>query len=197
MSSTLDLTASLIRRPSVTPDDHGCLDVIGERLAALGFVTERLRYPPVDNLLAKHGAGGFLSLAGHPSWSFLLFRDAAPYSQWDIKTLFLQEMFQRGVLAYGTHNMSYAHSDADVQQLPPVYDEVLPLLAELAELENAVIRLARELRKTQRRCNALSKIFIPAHQETITYITGSLEERERESITILKMIRERYGAGRL
>ena len=39
--------------------------------------------------------------------------------------------------------------------------EVLPLLAELAELENAVLRLARELRKTQRRCNALSKIFIP------------------------------------
>lgn len=69
--------------------------------------------------------------------------------------------------------------------------EVLPLLVELAELENAVMRLARELRKTQRRCNALSKIFIPAHQETINYITSSLEERERESFVILKMIRER------
>jgi V/A-type H+/Na+-transporting ATPase subunit D len=73
--------------------------------------------------------------------------------------------------------------------------EVLPLTAELAELENAVIRLARELQKTQRRCNALSKIFIPAHKETITYITASLEERERESFTILKMIRARYGTG--
>lgn len=69
--------------------------------------------------------------------------------------------------------------------------EALPLVAELAELENAVMRLARELRKTQRRCNALSKLFIPAHQETITYIAGSLEERERESITVLKMIRDR------
>jgi V/A-type H+-transporting ATPase subunit D len=39
--------------------------------------------------------------------------------------------------------------------------EVLPLLAELAELENAVMRLARELRKTQRRCNALSKSLYP------------------------------------
>jgi succinyl-diaminopimelate desuccinylase len=66
MSSTLDLTASLIRRPSVTPDDHGCLDVIVERLAALGFANERLRYPPVDNLWAKHGAGGpLLCFAGH------------------------------------------------------------------------------------------------------------------------------------
>ncbi len=82
-----------------------------------------------------------------------------------------------------------ANTDVAMQR----FVEVLPLLAELAELENAVIRLARELRKTQRRCNALSKLFIPAHLETIAYITGSLEERERESFVILKMIRERYG----
>jgi V/A-type H+-transporting ATPase subunit D len=69
--------------------------------------------------------------------------------------------------------------------------ETLPLLAELAELENAVLRLARELRKTQRRCNALSKIFIPSYRETISYIVGALEERERESFVILRMIRDR------
>lgn len=71
--------------------------------------------------------------------------------------------------------------------------DVLPLLAELAELENAVMRLARELRRTQRRTNALSKIFIPQYRETIDYIMGSLEERERESLIILKMIRNRLG----
>jgi len=69
--------------------------------------------------------------------------------------------------------------------------EALPLLAELAELENALLRLAHELRKTQRRCNALSKLFIPNYRETIGYIMGSLEERERESLIILKMIRDR------
>lgn len=69
--------------------------------------------------------------------------------------------------------------------------ELLPLLAELAELENAVVRLALELRKTQRRCNALSKIFIPDCRESISYILGALEERERESFIILKMIRDR------
>ena len=68
---------------------------------------------------------------------------------------------------------------------------LLPLLAELAELQNALLRLARELRKTQRRCNALSKIFIPTYRETLAYISGTLEERERESLTILKMIRSR------
>jgi V/A-type H+/Na+-transporting ATPase subunit D len=74
-----------------------------------------------------------------------------------------------------------------------LFIDVLPLLAELAELENAVMRLARELRKTQRRCNALSKIFMPDYRETIGYIMGSLEERERESFVILKMIRDRLG----
>ena len=69
--------------------------------------------------------------------------------------------------------------------------ELLPKLAELAELQNAVMRLARELRKTQRRCNALSKIFIPSYRETMVYIAGTLEERERESLNILKMIRNR------
>ena len=69
--------------------------------------------------------------------------------------------------------------------------EALPILADLAELENTVMRLARELRKTQHRCNALSKIFMPTYRETITYITSALEERERESLIILKMARDR------
>ena len=71
------------------------------------------------------------------------------------------------------------------------FSELLPKLAELAELQTAMMRLARELRKTQRRCNALSKIFIPVYRDTILYIAGTLEERERESLTILKMIRDR------
>jgi V/A-type H+/Na+-transporting ATPase subunit D len=69
--------------------------------------------------------------------------------------------------------------------------EALSLLGELAELENAILRLARELRKTQRRCNALSKMFIPDYRQTIGYIMASLEERERESFIILKMIKDR------
>jgi succinyl-diaminopimelate desuccinylase len=66
MSPTLKLTAELLRRPSVSPEDHGCLDVIGGRLEALGFRVERLRYPPVDNLWATRGSGRpLLCFAGH------------------------------------------------------------------------------------------------------------------------------------
>jgi len=66
MSPTLDLAAELIRRPSITPDDHGCLDVIGRRLEQLGFQLDRLPYPPVDNLWATRGSGRpLLCFAGH------------------------------------------------------------------------------------------------------------------------------------
>lgn len=73
------------------------------------------------------------------------------------------------------------------------FTELIALLTELAELQKVVCQLARELRKTQRRCNALSKIFIPSYRETLAYISSTLEERERESLTILKIIRDRLG----
>ena len=53
-------------RPSITPRDEGCLDIIAERLAPLGFTNERLRFGDVDNLWAEHGSGSPLFVfAGH------------------------------------------------------------------------------------------------------------------------------------
>jgi succinyl-diaminopimelate desuccinylase len=66
MSPTLALTCELLRRPSVSPDDQGCLDVIGTRLQALGFRTERLDFGPVCNLWARRGDDApLLCFAGH------------------------------------------------------------------------------------------------------------------------------------
>lgn len=66
MSATLELTQDLISRPSVTPSDEGCQQLIADRLAAVGFKTEHLRYGPVDNLWAKHGTEGpVFCFAGH------------------------------------------------------------------------------------------------------------------------------------
>ena len=66
MSAALELTLELMRRASLSPDDQGCLDVIGERLAAIGFVNERLPFGPVNNLWARRGrAAPMLCLAGH------------------------------------------------------------------------------------------------------------------------------------
>jgi len=66
MSEVLDLTCDLIRRRSVTPEDAGCLPLIGGRLQRAGFHVEHLRYGEVDNLWATHGtAGPTLAFLGH------------------------------------------------------------------------------------------------------------------------------------
>ena len=62
-------------------------------------------------------------------------------------------------------------------------------MPELSELVTSVWRLAKELRKTQRRVNALQYIFIPDYEETVTFIESALEEREREEIFRLKMLK--------
>lgn len=66
MSATLELTRALIARPSVTPDDQGCQQLLAERLQALGFVIEHLPFGDVDNLWARHGSNAPLFVfAGH------------------------------------------------------------------------------------------------------------------------------------
>jgi succinyl-diaminopimelate desuccinylase len=65
-SDTLLLTQELISRPSVTPADHGCQQLMMQRLASAGFTTEPLNYGSVDNFWARRGSGGpVLCFAGH------------------------------------------------------------------------------------------------------------------------------------
>ena len=64
--NTLELARALIARPSVTPEDAGCLDLIAEHLEPLGFVCERIDSNGVSNLWARRGtAAPLLVLAGH------------------------------------------------------------------------------------------------------------------------------------
>jgi succinyl-diaminopimelate desuccinylase len=65
-SDILALTRALVARPSVTPEDAGCQDLIAARLSRSGFRIERLDFGAVRNLWAVHGEGGpLLCLLGH------------------------------------------------------------------------------------------------------------------------------------
>jgi V/A-type H+-transporting ATPase subunit D len=64
-------------------------------------------------------------------------------------------------------------------------------IAELAGIRTMVWRLALEVKKTQRRVNALEKIVIPESSETAAYIAGILEEREREIFFIQKILKSK------
>lgn len=66
MSETLQLAEQLISRRSLTPVDDGCMDIIGARLAPLGFNIERIRCNEVENLWARRGdAAPLVCFAGH------------------------------------------------------------------------------------------------------------------------------------
>jgi succinyl-diaminopimelate desuccinylase len=66
MRDTLELAKQLIARKSLTPVDDGCLDIIGARLAPLGFNLEKMRCGEVDNLWARRGnTGPLMCFAGH------------------------------------------------------------------------------------------------------------------------------------
>ncbi len=66
MSKTTDLAIELINRPSITPNDHGCQNLIATRLQNIGFTTESLQFGEVDNLWATHGNSAPLFVfAGH------------------------------------------------------------------------------------------------------------------------------------
>lgn len=66
MSATLDLTLDLISRPSVTPEDFGCQKLLADRLSALGFTIEHLRFGDTDNIWARRGnQSPVFAFAGH------------------------------------------------------------------------------------------------------------------------------------
>jgi len=67
----------------------------------------------------------------------------------------------------------------------------LQALAEYATVSKEIIMLSRELKKVQRRVNALEKVFIPPHEEAKKYITDRIEEMEREEVFVKKLIRQR------
>jgi len=82
-SDTLKLAKALIQRPSVTPEDAGCQLLLAERLQAIGFEIEHMRFGEVDNLWARRGnTRPLLCFAGHTDvvptgpedeWTFLPF----------------------------------------------------------------------------------------------------------------------------
>ncbi|KAJ50481.1 V/A-type H+-transporting ATPase subunit D [Clostridium tetanomorphum] len=71
------------------------------------------------------------------------------------------------------------------------FNEVRYLIFQLAEVENAVYRLAVEVKKTQKRANALENIQIPRFKELIKNISEVLEEKEREDFFRLKVVKKK------
>ncbi|MBQ6057961.1 MAG: V-type ATP synthase subunit D [Treponema sp.] len=86
---------------------------------------------------------------------------------------------------------SYLGSFADSDKVMVEFFKLLSLLTQMASIRTIAWRLANEVKKTQRRVNALDKLVIPQNRETKSYIEGVLEERERENTFVLKALKKR------
>jgi V/A-type H+/Na+-transporting ATPase subunit D len=86
---------------------------------------------------------------------------------------------------------SLSGTNAALDEATAAFREVLIKTPQLSMLVTTVWRLAGELRKTQRRVNALQHIFIPQYEETVAFIVSSLEEREREETFRLKWLKSK------
>jgi V/A-type H+-transporting ATPase subunit D len=88
---------------------------------------------------------------------------------------------------------SPANSFAECDETVLEFFKLLKVLTELAAVRTIAWRLAREVRKTQRRVNALEKLVIPSARETKKYIEAALEERDRDSFFTSKLLKRKAG----
>ena len=99
----------------------------------------------LDQLINDKNLSDIFYTSGHPSWSFLQIKEQKKYSSYEVKTFFLQEMFQRGILTLGAHNLSFSHTKSDIDQLLLVYDEVLPLIKEKIQNSNLIEAISGDI----------------------------------------------------
>lgn len=88
---------------------------------------------------------------------------------------------------------TYAFSTTreSVDEAVDAFRKVKDLTVKLSMVENAAYRLAANIKKTQKRANALQNITIPMYTNLVYTITNALEEKEREEFTRLKVIKRR------
>ncbi len=96
------------------------------------------------------------------------------------------------LIAKGSGSIEYGfvESSSTLDKAVKRFQHLMPLLISLAEKENAIYKLAEELKKTQRQVNALKYVIIPNYEKSIYNIINALEEREREEFVRLKKIKE-------
>ncbi|KEJ93502.1 V-type ATP synthase subunit D [Synergistes jonesii] len=98
----------------------------------------------------------------------------------------VDELSAETVPSYSFHGSSGAMDAAYAK-----FRRVMVLVAQLAEVETSVYRLAVQIRKTHRRVNALEKVVIPQDKADIAFISDVLEEGEREDFTRMKLAQKK------
>lgn len=91
---------------------------------------------------------------------------------------------------------SFSSTRESIDKATNAFLEVKYLTIELSMIENSAYRLATNIKKTQKRANALKNITIPFYEGLAHDISNALEEKEREEFTRLKVIKRRQLASK-
>ena len=86
---------------------------------------------------------------------------------------------------------SFSTTDESIDRAREAFRKVKELTIKLSMIENAAYRLATNIKKTQKRANALNNITSPTYTTLVSSISNALEEKEREEFTRLKVIKQR------
>ena len=84
---------------------------------------------------------------------------------------------------------AFSTTKESIDMAAEAFRKVKDLTVRLSEVENAAYRLAGNIKKTQKRANALQNITIPMYMQLVYNISNALEEKEREEFTRLKVIK--------
>lgn len=145
-------------------------------------------YASLKRTLLSAGRDRVKEIASGIEYSFAFNERASTVAGIGLPSLELKPAQQR--LQY-----SFGNSFADCDETMIEFLSFLGLAARMASLRTMVWRLAKEVKKTQRRVNALEKMVIPDTEDTKRYIEGVLEERERESFFVQKMLKAKREGG--
>ena len=86
-------------------------------------------------------------------------------------------------------NYGFGSTSAELDKAFKQFHHVLQLIAELARAEGATYQIANDVRRTQRRVNALNHVLIPRYRNTVKMIEQVLEEKDREEFVRTKIIK--------
>jgi glutamate-1-semialdehyde aminotransferase len=95
----------------------------------------------VSQLVREKNLSDVLQLSGHPSWIFLNWGTVDDIDVNLIKTLFMQEMFQNGILVLGTHNINLRHTDRYLEKVVRAYEDTLQKIQAAIESNSFDARL--------------------------------------------------------
>jgi len=139
-------------------------------------------YPALKKMLIATGGEQIEQMASCIHYNFTIEEKSATIGGMKFRTIDV-ELPQRQLF------YSFLGTLPENDKVMADFFKLLSLLTQMASIRTIVWRLANEVKKTQRRVNALDKMVIPQTKDTKKYIEGVLEERDRENVFVLKALK--------